>query len=78
MPPNLACQTGMYNNSMLIVAGSTSSASNAMNRLSSPMDVFIDGYNIIYVSDYGNNRILSFSPSKFISIEFYKMICNKL
>lgn len=66
LPPNLACQTGVYNNSWIIVAGSTGSASTALNRLSSPQDVFIDGYNFIYVADYGNNRILSFPPSKYL------------
>ena len=65
--PNLICETAEWNSTIRVIAGTTSS-STAANRLSYPMDVFIDGYDYLYVTDYNNNRIQRFPPGLYISL----------
>jgi hypothetical protein len=46
------------------VAGYTGVYSTTLDRLNTPQDVTFDGYQYMYVADYGNNRILQYSPGK--------------
>lgn len=68
LPPNLACQTGMFNTSWSIAVGTASIAGTSSNYLNTPMDIFVDGNKDIYVADYANNRVQKFPPGylKFI------------
>lgn len=52
----------------LIVAGVTSSASSAQNRLSSPRDIVSDASGNLYVADSGNSRIIRFAAGEIIFI----------
>jgi hypothetical protein len=61
-PANQVCDTAIWNATFKIVAGTTSSASTALTRLDSPIDVTFDGNGYLFVADYGNNRIQRFSP----------------
>ena len=47
---------------MNTVAGVVSTPSAAVNRLNSPQDVFVDGYQNMFVVDTGNNRVILFTP----------------
>lgn len=54
------CDTAIWNATINVIAGSTGAASSAMNRLSWPSDVFMDGNEQLYVVDTGNNRVQRF------------------
>lgn len=74
LPPNLACQTGVFNTSASIVAGISSTAGSASLNLNTPYDVFIDGIFNIFVADYANNRIQKFSSGLYDFIIDYETI----
>ena len=50
----------------MIVAGSTGTTGTAANRLTFPIDVFIDGNQFMYVLDNGNSRLQLFPPGIYI------------
>ncbi|CAF4991906.1 unnamed protein product, partial [Rotaria sp. Silwood1] len=58
--PNQVCGTAVWNSTFKVVAGTTSSWGTASNRLNTPHDVTFDGYDNMYVVDYGNHRIQRF------------------
>lgn len=62
MVPNLACQTGIYNATWSIVAGTSPTAGSTPAYLHTPMDVYVDGGQNIFVADYINSRIQKFPP----------------
>ena len=57
LPPNLACQTGVFNTNFTLVAGTSGVAGSSDAHLSSPQDVFVDGDFNLYIADYSNSRI---------------------
>ncbi|CAM4949724.1 unnamed protein product [Rotaria socialis] len=63
LPPNLACQTGVFNTSWSIVAGTSPTAGSSSVYLNNPMDVYVDGNQNIFVADYSNSRIQRFPPA---------------
>jgi hypothetical protein len=62
LPPNLACQTGVFNTSWTVVAGISGSSGSTATYLNSPGDLFVDGDFNIFVVDNGNSRIQKFPP----------------
>ncbi|CAF4902345.1 unnamed protein product, partial [Rotaria sp. Silwood1] len=65
LPPNAACQSGVYNATWSIVAGVSSATGTTSIHLNSPTDVFVDGNFNIYVADYGNSRIQKYKLGVF-------------
>ncbi|CAF1986920.1 unnamed protein product, partial [Rotaria magnacalcarata] len=61
-PPNEICDAAYWNSTIKIVAGATNTPSSALNRLNTPVDVFFDGNEYMYVLDNGNNRVQRFPP----------------
>ncbi|CAF1292333.1 unnamed protein product, partial [Rotaria sordida] len=55
--PNQICQNGVWNISMIVVAGTTGVSGPNSTRLTIPYDAFVDGKNNTFVVDYGNHRI---------------------
>ncbi|CAF5143190.1 unnamed protein product, partial [Rotaria sp. Silwood1] len=54
------CSTASWNQTMSIIAGSTSSAGSTSTLLYNPYDIDYDGYANLYVVDYTNHRIQRF------------------
>ncbi|CAF2697913.1 unnamed protein product [Rotaria sp. Silwood2] len=63
LPPNLACQTGVFNTSWIVAAGTSPTSGSGGAYLSSPIDVYVDGNQNIYVADSANSRIQKFPPA---------------
>lgn len=62
------CQNGVWNNSMVTLAGTYNTAGSSTSLLSSPYNVFVDGNNNVFVADYSNNRIQRFPAGKVLKI----------
>lgn len=60
--PNQVCATAQWNTTFTIIGGTTAVSGTTASLLSSPSDVFVDGYGNTYVADYSNHRIQQFSP----------------
>ncbi|CAF0947181.1 unnamed protein product [Rotaria sordida] len=56
------CSTAVWNQTMSIIAGSTSNAGSTSQSLYNPYDIDYDGYGNMYVVDYTNHRIQRFQP----------------
>ena len=54
------CSTAVWNSSVQVIAGVTSSSGNASTQLNNPIDVFYDANRRLFVADYTNNRIQKF------------------
>ncbi|CAF4459743.1 unnamed protein product, partial [Rotaria sp. Silwood2] len=65
-PPMLTtsplCSTSVWNQTISIIAGSTSSAGSTATLLYYPFDIDFDGYANLYVVDHQNHRIQRFQP----------------
>lgn len=70
LQPNLACQTGLFNTTWSVVAGTTGTTGSTAAYLNTPMDVYVDGYQNIYVADFINSRIQKYTPGKNISFSY--------
>ncbi|CAF1082804.1 unnamed protein product [Rotaria sordida] len=56
------CSTVVWNQTMSIIAGTTSNAGTTSILLYNPYDIDYDGYGNLYVVDYSNHRIQRFPP----------------
>lgn len=56
------CTTAIWNQTISIIAGSTSNAGSSATALYNPYDLAFDGYSNLYVVDYTNHRIQRFQP----------------
>jgi sugar lactone lactonase YvrE len=54
------CQTAIWNSTIKIIAGVTSSAGSSATLLYNPMGIFYDANNTLFVADSSNNRIQKF------------------
>ncbi|CAF4729948.1 unnamed protein product [Rotaria sp. Silwood1] len=63
LPPNLPCQTGTFNTTWTIAAGTSPTSGSGLAYLNNPMDIYVDGNQYIYVADNGNSRIQKFPPA---------------
>ena len=62
LPSNSACQTATYNTSWIVAAGTSPTAGSTAAFLNTPMDVYVDGNQNIFVADFVNSRIQKFPP----------------
>ena len=56
------CPTATYNQTVSILAGTTSSAGSTATLLYYPYDLDYDAYRNLYVVDYYNHRVQRFAP----------------
>ncbi|CAF5228038.1 unnamed protein product, partial [Rotaria magnacalcarata] len=54
--PNISSNTRWENNGIIVAGGNGSG--DAENQLEYPYDVYVDDDQTLYISDYGNNRIM--------------------
>ena len=66
LPTSSACQTATYNTSWVVAAGTSGTAGSTAAFLNTPMDVFVDGNQNIFVADFINSRIQRFPPGSMI------------
>ena len=66
LPTSSACQTATYNTSWVVAAGTSGTAGSTAAFLNTPMDVFVDGNQNIFVADYINSRIQRFPPGSMV------------
>ena len=59
------CITSVWNQSISIVAGATSTAGSTATLLYNPYDVALDGYRNMYVVDYSNHRVQQFAVGSY-------------
>ncbi|CAF4947046.1 unnamed protein product, partial [Rotaria socialis] len=56
------CSTSVWNQTISIIAGSTSNTGSTSTSLYNPYDIDFDGYNNLYVVDCYNHRVQRFQP----------------
>lgn len=63
-PISALCSTATWNSRTILLAGLTSISGTSNTLLSSPNNIYFDGYQNMYVADTANHRIQIFTPGK--------------